>query len=67
MTSDDLYAIVEYNQASHRPYVLHGPYDDRAEADQAVAVLRGDNRARGRRETFTICVLEEVDDGDDPA
>jgi hypothetical protein len=61
------FVVIEFNQASHQPDSSQQLelFDSLAEAREIGAVLLRENRARGRRETYRIYELEEIEATDD--
>lgn len=62
-----MFVVIEFNQASRRPDQSQSLelFDSLAEAREIAAALLRENRADGRRETYRIYELEEIEATDD--
>jgi hypothetical protein len=59
----DMYAVVEFNQASGRPIETAAVYWSLAEAEEDAAYRQKKTREVGRREEFRVFEMTEVDHG----
>lgn len=60
------YVVVEWNQASHWPYIPYGGLiDDLEWAHEEARRQQADARSRGRRERYTVhaVMAEEIEEG----
>jgi len=58
-----MYVVVEFNQASHRPSIADDTvFDAVSDAREIAAELQGGIDLIGRRETFRVYELTQVED-----